>query len=98
MPLRKYGSQGQQKSFIIALKLAQYQIIAAETGKTPILLLDDVFDKLDESRVAELISLVAGNTFGQIVITDCSHERMERLLENSGAEYKLFDVTYGKVL
>lgn len=98
VPLRKYGSQGQQKSFIIALKLAQYQIIAAEAGKTPILLLDDVFDKLDESRVAELISLVAGNTFGQIVITDCSHERMERLLENSGAEYKLFDVTYGKVL
>lgn len=98
VPLRKYGSQGQQKSFIIALKLAQYQIIAAETGKTPILLLDDVFDKLDESRVAELISLVAGNTFGQIVITDCSHERMERLLENSGTEYKLFDVTYGKVL
>lgn len=98
VPLRKYGSQGQQKSFIIALKLAQYQIIAAETGKTPILLLDDVFDKLDESRVAELISLVAGNNFGQIVITDCSHERMERLLENSGAEYKLFDVTYGKVL
>lgn len=98
VPLRKYGSQGQQKSFIIALKLAQYQIIAAETSKTPILLLDDVFDKLDESRVAELISLVAGNTFGQIVITDCSHERMERLLENSGAEYKLFDVTYGKVL
>jgi DNA replication and repair protein RecF len=98
VPLRKYGSQGQQKSFIIALKLAQYQIIAEQTGKTPILLLDDVFDKLDESRVAELISLVSGNTFGQIVITDCSHERMERLLESSGAEYKLFDVTYGKVL
>ena len=98
VPLRKYGSQGQQKSFIIALKLAQYQIIAEQTGKTPILLLDDVFDKLDESRVAELISLVSGNTFGQIVITDCSHERMERLLESSGAEYKLFDVTHGKVL
>lgn len=98
MPLRKYGSQGQQKSFIIALKLAQYQIIAEQTGKRPILLLDDVFDKLDESRVSELISLVAGNAFGQIVITDCSHERMERLLANSGAEYKLFDVTYGKVL
>ncbi|MBQ9138316.1 MAG: DNA replication/repair protein RecF [Alistipes sp.] len=98
MPLRRYGSQGQQKSFIIALKLAQYQIIAEQTGKQPILLLDDVFDKLDESRVAELISLVAGNSFGQIVITDCSHERMERLLSSSGAEYKLFDVTYGKVL
>lgn len=98
VPLRKYGSQGQQKSFIIALKLAQYQIIAEQTGKTPILLLDDVFDKLDESRVAELITLVASESFGQIVITDCSHERMERLLANSGAEYKLFDVTYGKVI
>ena len=98
VPLRKYGSQGQQKSFIIALKLAQYQIIAEQTGKTPILLLDDVFDKLDESRVAELITLVASDSFGQIVITDCSHERMERLLANSGADYKLFDVTYGKVI
>ena len=98
VPLRKYGSQGQQKSFIIALKLAQYQIIAEQTDKTPILLLDDVFDKLDESRVAELITLVASESFGQIVITDCSHERMERLLANSGAEYKLFDVTYGKVI
>ena len=98
VPLRKYGSQGQQKSFIIALKLAHYQIITEQTGKTPILLLDDVFDKLDESRVAELITLVASDSFGQIVITDCSHERMERLLANSGAEYKLFDVTYGKVI
>ena len=98
VPLRKYGSQGQQKSFIIALKLAQYQIIAEQTGKTPILLLDDVFDKLDESRVAELITLVASESFGPSVITDCSHERMERLLANSGAEYKLFDVTYGKVI
>lgn len=98
VPLRKYGSQGQQKSFIIALKLAQYQIIAEQTGKSPILLLDDVFDKLDESRVAELITLVASDSFGQIVITDCSHERMERLLQNSGTEYKLFDVTYGKII
>ena len=98
VPLRKYDSQGQQKSFIVALKLAQYQIIAEQTGKQPILLLDDVFDKLDESRVAELITLVASDSFGQILITDCSHERMERLLSNSGAEYKLFDVTYGKVV
>ncbi len=98
VPLRKYGSQGQQKTFIIALKLAQYQIIAEQTAKTPILLLDDVFDKLDEGRVSELISVVATKDFGQILITDCSHERMERLLKGSGAEYKLFDVTYGKVL
>ena len=98
VPLRKYGSQGQQKSFIIALKLAQYQIIAEQTGKTPILLLDDVFDKLDESRVAELISIVASDAFSQIIITDCSYERMERLLSGSDADYKLFNVTYGKVL
>ena len=98
VPLRKYGSQGQQKSFIIALKLAQYQIIAEQTGKTPILLLDDVFDKLDESRIAELISIVGSDSFGQIVITDCSHERMERLLASNNVKFKLFDVTYGKVL
>lgn len=98
VPLRKYGSQGQQKSFIIALKLAQYQIIAEQTGRAPILLLDDVFDKLDESRVAELIAIVASDAFSQIVITDCSYERMERLLSDSNADYKLFNVTYGKVL
>ncbi|MBQ2024198.1 MAG: DNA replication and repair protein RecF, partial [Alistipes sp.] len=98
VPLRKYGSQGQQKSFIVALKLAQYQIINEQTGKTPMLLLDDVFDKLDESRVSRLIQIVASEKFGQIVITDCSHERMSRLLENSNINYKLFDVTYGKVL
>lgn len=98
VPLRKYGSQGQQKSFIVALKLAQYQIINEQTGKTPMLLLDDVFDKLDESRVSRLIQIVASDKFGQIVITDCSHERMARLLENSNINYKLFDVTYGKVL
>lgn len=98
VPLRKYGSQGQQKSFIIALKLAQYQIIAEQTHRSPILLLDDVFDKLDESRVAELISIVASDAFSQIIITDCSYERMERLLSGSDADYKLFNVTYGKVL
>lgn len=98
MPLRKYGSQGQQKSFIIALKLAQFHIIAQQTGQTPILLLDDVFDKLDESRVAELISIVASDKFGQIFITDCSRERMERLLADAGVEHRLFNVTYGKIV
>lgn len=96
-PLRKYGSQGQQKSFIIALKLAQYNIIAEKCGERPILLLDDLFDKLDESRVAELIELVADKRFGQIIITDCNGERMERLLDASSCPYKIFNVTYGKV-
>lgn len=98
LPLRKYGSQGQQKSFIIALKLAQYRIICEQTGETPLLLLDDVFDKLDEGRVGELLRLVSGEEFGQIVITDCNRERMERLLVGSGCPHKIFEVTYGKVI
>lgn len=98
MPLRKYGSQGQQKSFIVALKLAQYRIITERFGETPILLLDDVFDKLDEGRVAELIRIVAGDGFGQIIITDCNRERMKRLLDDAGCRHRIFDVTYGKVL
>ena len=61
------------------------------------MLLDDLFDKLDESRVAELIELVADKRFGQIIITDCNGERMERLLDASSCPYKIFNVTYGKV-
>lgn len=98
MPLRKYGSQGQQKSFIIALKLAQYHIIHEQCGEAPILLLDDLFDKLDEGRVGELLRLVSGEEFGQIFITDCNRERMERLLQRSGCAHRIFEVTYGKVL
>ena len=64
-PLRKYGSQGQQKSFLVALKLAQYDIVAARCGSRPILLLDDIFDKLDLQRVGELIRIVADKRFGQ---------------------------------
>ena len=89
MPLRKYGSQVQQKSFIVALKLAQYRIITERFGETPILLLDDVFDKLDEGRVAELIRIVAGDGFGQIKITDCNRERMKRLLDAAGCRNRI---------
>lgn len=98
VPLRKYGSQGQQKSFIVALKLAQYHIIAEQLGEVPILLLDDVFDRLDEQRVAKLVNVVSADNFGQIIITDCSRERVERLMKECGGEYRVFDVTYGKVL
>ena len=73
-PLRKYGSQGQQKSFLIALKLAQYTIVAEAKGERPILLLDDLFDKLDAGRVEQLIRLVSDDAFGQILITDCNPE------------------------
>lgn len=96
-PLRKYGSQGQQKSFLIALKLAEYQLLAESSGERPILLLDDLFDKLDMGRVAELLRLVGGESFGQIMITDCNKHRLQRTLGEAGAEYQLFHVTNGKV-
>ncbi len=96
-PLRKYGSQGQQKSFLIALKLAQYTIVAEEKGEKPILLLDDLFDKLDLQRVEKLIGLVSQEDFGQIFITDCNKLRLEGILERSGQDYALFAVENGEV-
>ncbi|MBR6760232.1 MAG: DNA replication and repair protein RecF [Alistipes sp.] len=94
-PLRKYGSQGQQKSFLIALKLAQYRLVAEATGEKPVLLLDDLFDKLDMGRVEKLLSLVSGEDFGQICITDCNKVRLEGILERAGKEYSLFVVEGG---
>jgi len=96
-PLRKYGSQGQQKSFLIALKLAQYAIVAEERREKPILLLDDLFDKLDAGRVAQLLRLVSEPNFGQIIITDCSPTRLQRILDEAGAPYRLFTVEGGAV-
>lgn len=96
-PLRKYGSQGQQKSFLIALKLAEYTMLAEHTGERPILLLDDLFDKLDMRRVAQLLKLVGGDAFGQILITDCNKHRLEYTLSEAGAEYRLFHITDGHV-
>ncbi len=97
LPLRKYGSQGQQKSFLIALKIAQYRIISRRLGRKPLLLLDDLFDKLDEGRVAELLKIVSGDDFGQIIITDCNRERIERLVGATGCAHRIFNVTYGRV-
>ncbi len=96
-PLRKYGSQGQQKSFLIALKLAQYAVVAKETGERPILLLDDLFDKLDSSRVEQLLRLVRGDAFGQIFITDCNATRLRSILDRTGDDYALFSVGEGAV-
>ena len=97
-PLRKYGSQGQQKSFLIALKLAEYTILAEHTGEKPILLLDDLFDKLDMRRVAQLLKLVGGESFGQILITDCNKHRLERTLSEAGVEYMLFNISEGHAI
>ena len=95
--LRKYGSQGQQKSFLMSLKLAQYRILAEVCGERPLLLLDDLFDKLDTSRVENLLSLVAGDDFGQIFITDCNRSRLETILSRAGEKYALFTVEGGDI-
>ncbi len=94
-PLRKYGSQGQQKSFLIALKLAQYMLVSEIRTEKPILLLDDLFDKLDAGRVEQLIRLVCGADFGQIFITDCNRTRLERILSKIENHYQLFDINEG---
>ena len=94
-PIKKVGSQGQQKSFLIALKLAQFQIIKQISGKLPILLLDDLFDKLDMTRVEYLLSLVAGETFGQIFITDSNKVRINQILARVDSTAKSFEVQGG---
>ena len=96
-PLRKYGSQGQQKSFLIALKLAQYRLLAEATGEKPILLLDDLFDKLDMGRVEQLLTIVSHDDFGQICITDCNKVRLESTLARAEKEYVLFTVEGGDI-
>lgn len=96
-PLRKYGSQGQQKSFLIALKLAQYILVCRTVGERPILLLDDLFDKLDAGRVEQLIGIVSGEDFGQIFITDCNRTRIERVLSKGDTPFRLFEVEEGNV-
>lgn len=95
MPIKNCGSQGQQKTFLIALKLAQYEIMLNLHGKQPLLLLDDVFDKLDMGRVGRLIEVVSGSRFGQIFITDSSKVRMESVLEPVLAMSRNFTVENG---
>lgn len=89
-PIKKFGSQGQQKSFLIALKLAQFQFIKEQSNVVPILLLDDVFDKLDEHRVSQIIELVNKDEFGQIFITDTHAERTENVIKKSNKPYQMF--------
>ena len=88
--IKKFGSQGQQKSYLIALKLAQFEFIKQQSNVTPILLLDDIFDKLDEHRVAQIVDLVNNDEFGQIFITDTHSDRTEKVLEKTNKEYQIF--------
>lgn len=91
-PIKKFGSQGQQKSYLVALKLAQLDWIKTYTMTTPLLLLDDIFDKLDEARVQELIRLVNEEKFGQIFISDTHVERTESIVKKINAESRIFQL------
>lgn len=97
-PIRHEGSQGQTKTYFIALKLAQF-LYLKERGaqRTPLLLLDDIFDKLDAGRVARIIDYVSGDAFGQIFITDTNREHLDGILEATTKEYKLFHVVNGNI-
>jgi DNA replication and repair protein RecF len=97
MPLKKFGSQGQQKSFLIALKLAQYAYLQKYKGFKPLLLLDDIFDKLDDSRMHKLMEMVSHQDFGQIFITDTGRERVLALFNRINVPVTLFEVNNGSV-
>jgi DNA replication and repair protein RecF len=94
--LKRFGSQGQQKSFVIAMKLAQFEIIASNKGFKPILLLDDIFDKLDDFRIARLLELIKLE-FGQLFITDARPERTKGLLDQINVQSTIFKIHQGNV-
>ena len=95
MPLKKFGSQGQQKSFVIALKLAQYAYLQKHKGFKPLLLLDDIFDKLDDNRVSKLMEMVSHHDFGQIFITDTGKDRVLGIFEKIATPLTVFEVDKG---
>ena len=94
-PIRRYGSQGQQKSFLVSLKFAQYEIMKKNYGFAPILLLDDVFDKLDMGRISNLLQMVASNDFGQIFITDSNKVRMSGIVDRLTQDRAYFETVSG---
>lgn len=97
-PIRREGSQGQHKTFVVALKLAQFDFLKRTNGgNTPILLLDDIFDKLDASRVEHIVTLVAGEEFGQIFITDTNRSHLDQILSATSHDYKIFHIENGEV-
>jgi DNA replication and repair protein RecF len=96
-PVKSLGSQGQQKSFLAALKLAKFDYIKRKAGFTPILLLDDIFDKFDADRVEQIIKLVGNHRFGQIFITDTHQDRLQNILFSHNIEFKLFRIEDDKI-
>ncbi|MCC8426813.1 DNA replication/repair protein RecF [Mucilaginibacter sp. UR6-11] len=97
MSMKKFGSQGQQKSFLIALKLAQYSFLDQQKGFKPLLLLDDIFDKLDDRRVTKLMQMVSNNDFGQVFITDTSDARVGNIFSNMDVPIRVFKVKEGEI-
>lgn len=91
-PIKKFGSQGQQKSFLIALKLAQFDFVKKQSGEKPILLFDDIFDKLDEFRVSKIVAMVNNDEFGQLFISDTHPERTENIVKTTHQSYKIFNL------
>ncbi|MCH5307720.1 MAG: DNA replication and repair protein RecF [Prevotella sp.] len=97
-PMKREGSQGQNKTYVIALKLAQFDFLKRTASQTtPLLLLDDIFDKLDAHRVEQIVRLVSGDNFGQIFITDTNRDHLDQILRNSRLDYKIFHVENGEV-
>lgn len=96
-PIKKLGSQGQNKTYLVALKLAQYNFIKQISELKPILLLDDIFDKLDQNRVEQIIKVVSGDEFGQIFITDTNREHLDGIIRKMKTDFRIFYVESGKV-
>ena len=96
--MKREGSQGQNKTFVLALKLAQFDFLRRTSSTTtPLLLLDDIFDKLDAQRVESIVQLVSGDNFGQIFITDTNRDHLDKILSKSNGEYKIFTVEGGDI-
>ena len=97
-PMRREGSQGQNKTYVIALKLAQFDFLKRTASQTtPLLLLDDIFDKLDAERVEQIVRLVSSDSFGQIFITDTNRDHLDQILRSSALDYRIFHVENGKI-
>lgn len=96
-PIKKFGSQGQKKTYLVALKLAQFDFMKQISGITPILLLDDIFDKLDRNRVEQIVKLVADDHFGQIFITDTNREHLDLMIARLDADFRIFTIHEGQV-
>ncbi|HZL08822.1 MAG TPA: DNA replication/repair protein RecF [Prolixibacteraceae bacterium] len=97
-PIKKFGSQGQKKTYLVALKLAQFDFMKEISGLTPILLLDDIFDKLDKNRVEQIVKLVADDHFGQIFITDTNREHLDQIIAGLETESCIFTINDGALI